>query len=461
MTKSEKLFLFFCVLGGLFLRFFKLKDRLSFDWDQENFAWLAKELISDGKFTLLGAPTSVGGIHLGPFYTYLSDLAYFIFRQDPLGGGVLAALTGVATIISIYLVGRELFGSQVAKVSALIYTFSFSLIVWDLVAWNPSPFHLYVLWTIWALVKTIKNQKYTLMLFPLLGLGLHLHIASLVLFPLVLVYLLTRKVRISRKIFLFSLFLFLISISPLIIFDIRHGFFNVKQFINFLLFQGSSFSAQGIQAGSIGGLVWNQFFSYISSILPEEVRSLILLLLWFSVPLVWFKARKKQRISLTIIYLLIVLTFIFYSIYPGHVTEYYLMILTPFSIFLVSLFLVQVFNSNKYSKIAVVLLMPLFIFLNLANWFPYDKVLSLADKERAIDFIIADSAGKPFRVSITTQLGYDNGFKYLLWYKKAKVSTDLKDKIYTIVAPAGAYGIKSLKEFHGVGVIWDEGQKIY
>ncbi len=452
MSRKEKIILAILLIVGFLLRIYKLEERLFFDWDQENFAWEAKKMLIDRKFTLIGAPTSIGGIHLGPFYTYLSNIFYFFFRMDPKGAGILSIIFGIFTIFGFYLVGKKMFNQKTAFLAAFFYTFSLPFITWDLIAWNPAPFHLFALLIVFCLYQSLKEEKYLIFLFLLLGLGFHLHFASLIFYPLtILILIFFRPVPSKRTIFLSFLAFFLV-LSPLILFDIRHNFHNTKSLFNFFFSQAGQFSLEKTKFFSIGKMIYNETLSFLVYFWSEALKKIFLFFFWFFLLFLWI-FRKRERKILAIFYLAIFLTFVFYSFYPGHVTEYYLMPLVPILVLLVS------FIFSFLPNFFLIFLLFLLLIFNLNFWWKYDKPLSLADKKAAVSFIINDSGNKPFRISLTCAPGYDTGYRYLFWFYKANLSDNLKDKIYTIVAPAGYHGIKSMREFHGVGVLWEEGKK--
>lgn len=458
MSKKEKIILASLLILGAILRFYNLESRLSFDWDQENFAWQAKSMVVDHKMTLIGAPTSVGGIHLGPFYTYLSNLFYLIFRMDPVGAGILSILFGIVTIFAFYFIGERLFDKKTGFSAAFLYAVSFPLITWDLVAWNPAPFPLFVLLTIFVLYQTFKEEKYLIVLLALLGIGLHFHFSALVLYLLSLVILLFFRPKFSRKTIFLSLSAFLLTISPLIFFDLRHNFHNSRQLINFFLFQSGSFPPAEVKFLPIGRMIWRDIFDFFLYVWPEALAEIFLIVIWLSLPFIWLVKKNKRKI-LIIFFLTFFLTFVSYSLYPGHVTEYYLMPLVSIAVLLTAYSLSSLFTYPKLLTIVASLFLLVFLALNLNLWWSYEKPMSLADKKEAVRFIVDDAKGKPFRISLTCAPGYDTGYRYLFWYYQANISTNLKDKIYTIVAPAGFDGIRSMKEFHGIGVLWAEGQK--
>lgn len=459
MKKKDFVILFIIVICAAFLRFYNLSDRLSFDWDQENFAWQAKEMIVDHKFTLIGTNTSIGGMYLGPFYTYLSNFFYFLFQMNPIGGGVLSIIFGLLTIIALYIVNLSLFNRGVAIISSILYAFSFSIILWDLVAWNPAPFYLYSVMFLYFLVKSLKNIKILLVLSFLLGLGLHIHLSAITFFPFVILPILTNKKDRLKYIF-FSLLTFILSVSPLIIFDLRHNFHNTNQVIGFLFQQSSSLQGNGFQFIRVAEIISNGSFAFLISELPSRVKDFLLPLLWLSIATIYMISSKKVREVINIIFLIGIFNYLFFSVYPGLVVEYYLMVFVPLTLIVFSVFVQRIYSIHPISQIFCLLFISLLVYFNFNSWFNYNKSLSLRDKDEAVQFIVDDANDEPFRISLTTALGYDTGYRYLLWYHKAKISTEIKDKVYTIVAPVGVYNIKPLKVFNGVGILWEDGQKI-
>ena len=363
MKKNDYILLLIIVIIAAFLRFYHLGDRLSFDWDQENFAWQAKEMIIDHKFTLIGTNTSVGGMYLGPFYTYLSNLFYFVFQMNPIAGGVLSIVFGFLTIVALYVFNLSLFSRGVAIISALLYTFSLSMIQWDLIAWNPAPFYFYTLIILFFLLKSLKNIKYLPVLSFLFGLGLHIHLASITFFPFIVLPILSNKSK-RLKYLLYSLLTFLLAISPLIIFDLRHNFHNVNQAINFLFQQKNSFGTKGVQFMRIGEMISDGTFSFLLSEISPKTKYLIIPFLWLSVLITYLLSPIKIRKILSVFFLLGIFNFLFFSIYPGLVLGYYLMVFTPLAIIIFSIFINKMFNLHYITKIICLIFFTLFLFIN-------------------------------------------------------------------------------------------------
>ncbi len=117
-----------------------MERRVCFGTDQEELFYKARELLS-GDPILLGMATSVGGFSISPLFNYLWTLFSFLFSGKPIAGNYLSVFLGIVTIITFYIAVREIFRSQLtALVIAVIYSFPFSIYVWDISPWPPSLF---------------------------------------------------------------------------------------------------------------------------------------------------------------------------------------------------------------------------------------------------------------------------------------------------------------------------------
>ncbi|MDO8657992.1 MAG: hypothetical protein Q7K55_04580, partial [Candidatus Levybacteria bacterium] len=68
---SSKPLLILILLLGLFFRIYKLEIFYPWGHDQDLFAWIAKDILIDGHFRLIGQETSIIGVFIGPLFYYL------------------------------------------------------------------------------------------------------------------------------------------------------------------------------------------------------------------------------------------------------------------------------------------------------------------------------------------------------------------------------------------------------
>src|SRR3972149_6446599 len=106
---KNRIYLFFILAVGAFMRFYKIREYLTFLGDEGRDVLVVKRLLLDGKFTLLGPITSVGSIYMGPVYYYLMAPFLYLWRFDPVGPAVMGVLFSLATIYIIYRLGITYF----------------------------------------------------------------------------------------------------------------------------------------------------------------------------------------------------------------------------------------------------------------------------------------------------------------------------------------------------------------
>ena len=103
-------------------------------------------------------------------------------------------------------------------------------------------------------------------------------------------------------------------------------------------------------------------------------------------------------------------------------------------------------------------LFALFLFVNIRQWQIRGRPLNLGAMKNAVELIVEKGGKDGYGVSLSTEPGYQFGYKYLFDYYGASPDTPpLKDqkKIFTIVIPPGMDGIQAKVEYDGIGVLWE------
>jgi 4-amino-4-deoxy-L-arabinose transferase-like glycosyltransferase len=176
MEKKRALFLIFLIGVGFFLRVWRLREMMGFDYDQEVAAFAVDRILT-GKLTLIGQEISLGGIFIGPGYYYLLSLFYLIFNNDPIGIGFMVAIFSIATMAALFLVTRELDNEESALIALAIYTTSWQINFYDR---TTAPSNLVMLATLSVLLILLKLRSGRNNLLPFLAVtvtftAVHLH----------------------------------------------------------------------------------------------------------------------------------------------------------------------------------------------------------------------------------------------------------------------------------------------
>lgn len=411
MRRSNYL-LILIILLGLALRIWQLEKRAVFDFDQEIAAWWVKGLLIDHKFSLIGQELSVGGVFSAPFFFYLLAPFYFLFNLNPIAGNVFVSLVSVATIVMVYKLGKTLFSKSVGLFAALLYAVHSGINLYDRVVAQSNLVMFVSVSVFYLLVQKNKRWWQYLLLGLALGLTFSVHPTAVLLIPIVLIYLG------KRKELPWVVVPILLLLLPLIIFDLRHHFLNLTNAIS-VLSGGASFS--GVSLVSHVWLEAKLVLIYWAGLLASSgfwpIRTACILLAVFVL--------IKTPSRLFRLFLLVPLVFL--SLYPRHVPEFYLLLLTPVLI---------IYSVAQLPKWFLVALVVANFFITLKNFSIPLFQNGLYYKKQAVEYIINQSSGQPFSVYYSNDPGQGYGFSYLFYWYKA-VPQDGTSRKFQIVVPAG------------------------
>ncbi len=257
-------FIFLCILAiGAFLRLYRIGEYMTFLGDEGRDAIIVRRLITKGDLILIGPGTSIGNMYLGPLYYYLIAPFLLLANYSPLGPSVMVALFGMATIFLVWWVGREWFPStssgQVAVgglIAAFLYAISPTVIIYSKSSWNPNIMPFFALLTIYAIWRVWQRREFRWLL--IIGVAfafvLQSHYLGLLLAPVIFIFwfitLYSLRASHNKNIkslllnTIYSVLIFAFLMSPLLIFDARHGWNNVRAMKTFFTERQTTVSAR-------------------------------------------------------------------------------------------------------------------------------------------------------------------------------------------------------------------------
>ncbi len=230
-------------LIATFLRFYNLDGTLQFLGDQGRDALITYKMLVEKNLVFIGPVTSVGNMYLGPGYYYFMLPFYALTYPSPMGPVYAVALLGSLTVPLIYLLGKELIGKRGALIASILYAFTWTFIELTRFSWNPNPAPLISLIMIWAIHRAwIKSPMYWIIVGLCFSLLIQLHYLTLLTGGAAgLIWLFTLfkpVVKKSTKKFFGATFaavaVFISSLIPLILFDLRHDYLNWRAFQDLL-----------------------------------------------------------------------------------------------------------------------------------------------------------------------------------------------------------------------------------
>ncbi len=249
LTPTKLLVIGLIVIGS-FLRFYNLKDSLQFQGDQGRDAMVVADIFKNKDPVFIGPVTSVGNMYLGPLYYYFMMPFLWLSYPSPMGPAYAVALLGVLTVALIYFLGRKLVGEKAALWATVFYTFSSVVITYTRFSWNPNPAPLVSLLMIYWTDQASRQKPW---FWPLVSLAfavlLQLHYLTLLAAGGAgLIWLIDLGKRIQKartehswqpllKLLwpsLAALLVLILSFTPLMLFDYKHNWLNLKAFRNLL-----------------------------------------------------------------------------------------------------------------------------------------------------------------------------------------------------------------------------------
>jgi hypothetical protein len=421
------------IIMGIFVRVYNLPKIAGFDFDQETAAIWVKHFLIDHKISLIGQEVSVGGIYTGPGYNYLLSFFYFVFQMNPLAGNFLQLIISLFTMIIIYRLG---------KLPALaIYAFSSGLVSIDQAATPSNP--LLFFGSLSLLFSGSLGAQVILT-----GLGWHFHPTTLFLTPIGLWQSRERIKILNRKNLLACLIITLVFFSPLVIFDFRHDFLDIKNTIRLFSGSGGSSSYPLIFRFIISTRV---MLEGLLSIINIQGRATSLIVTSIAVGLFW-KSFKSQLAWFAVPVLLM-------SFYPKTFPEYYFYLAYPAFVVSLGLIFTTVLSKNLMWRSVAIFIFVLFLISNLSSIFSRHNSYAIDYKMAAVDAVVkeANRMGKPASLKIISDPGQGNGFSYLMWWKTGRENESVTAPTATVFLPS-SLSKKSGKIFGTIKVITNERQ---
>lgn len=237
------------ILCAAFLRLYRVHDFAMFLADQGRDARIVREIATFEHFPLIGPPSSIGQVYLGPFFYYLVSPFLPLFGFNPAGLAYGIAILSVAGLILSYFIMRSVERKTAAAIFLILCTFSSQLIWYARFSWNPNLLPVFSFLTLYFLYRALVTKKtaYSLLYGAFFSLSFQLHhLAAFLAVPIAAALLYRLFTDKNKKGVLMSPFValasFLLIAAPLVVFDLRHDFLNARNLY-------SLFTRQNMVAG--------------------------------------------------------------------------------------------------------------------------------------------------------------------------------------------------------------------
>ena len=235
---------------------------------------------------------------------------------------------------------------------------------WSMVP--PYAAELIVLLT-WFCFYRIWQGKSLSFYLPILGFlfGFYTSVYS-ILFPFYFVFIflyIYKKIRLSKKVLLKSAFWFFVPILPLIIFEFRYDFIQLKRLL--MILDSPPTASENLHSGYF--LYYN--FKEIVRILNFDLIPKILLLPIFAYLIFYFAKSKfgfwKEDFHKILLFGTYTISILSFTFLPTHVSDNYFLALSTITLLYIGGML-KLFSQGKFARIFVVLILANIVFLILS-----------------------------------------------------------------------------------------------
>ncbi|HZQ29892.1 MAG TPA: glycosyltransferase family 39 protein [Patescibacteria group bacterium] len=436
--KLEFLLLASILVIGAFLRLYKINEYMTFLGDEGRDVIIVRRLLVELHPPLIGPGTSIGNMYLGPLYYYMMAIPLLLANFNPVGPAVFIALLGISTIWFLWFVIKEFFPTEKvntgALLASLLYAISPVIITYSKSSWNPNIMPFFSLLTIYAMWKTWLKGQYKWLVIGGVSFAfvLQSHYLGLLLAPTIFVvwFLAFIKSQNKKRLVFFSflsLILFLLLMSPLMFFDLRHNFINFNAIKAFFTNRETTVSVLPWKA--IPG-IWPILNLASTDLVAAKVTSagtLTASIIAFYFIYEYLIRKEKYNLRKVSIVLIITLWLGFallgLALYKQHIYDHYLgfIFTVPFIIMasVIQLLIDRFKNLGLIIGIIFVILIGYLDLINSPIRFPPNKQL---ERAQAVAKKVEDIANnKNFNFALIADNNYDSAYKYFLILDKAKV----------------------------------------
>lgn len=236
-----KNFLIICsiFIFAYFVRFYDYSNRIIF-WTEQ-----ARSLITSLNY--LDKPTLLGQeyfrqdsnshiIYSGAYFNYLLLPIVLISSYSPVKITIFFTFLNIITGLGVYLVAKKYFGNKAAIISSILFLFNYFMIYHSLFIWNYNLLPFVGLVLTYLLMRNINEEKVSNIFYIGLfsGFGVSLQILFLLYSAIILIFVVFKSKNKIRNLLIFILGIILGNL-PMLVFDVRHNFYQTNTIFQFLL----------------------------------------------------------------------------------------------------------------------------------------------------------------------------------------------------------------------------------
>jgi len=433
---KKNLILILILIIAAFFRLYKIDGYMEFLGDQGRDVVIVRDLLKNGNLFFIGPQTSIGNMYLGPFYYYLIAPSLLLANFNPVGPSIFVAILSILTVLLIYKICEKWFDKSTAIIASILYSISPVVIKYANFSWNPNVMPFFALLFVYFLVEGLTQKKYKYFLYVSLAfvMALNSHYLAILLLPFAGIFWLIHLIKtkpVSKDFFLFTLFailIFVVSLTPQILFDLKHQNQNLNALIKFFTYRETTVNLKAYKAlpafiplaNQINArllLGKNELFSLFTTIFTL-IGSIFILIK---------KDTKKIYFGAVLLWLIIGIGGL--GLYKQHIYDHYFGFIFPAPFIIIGVILSRLIKLNICTKIISFGLFFGLIYLSLIETpLRYPPNNQLLTTQTIVKSIISESSQQPFNFALLAKQNYDPPYRYYFSEYSSPISL-LQDKI--------------------------------
>ena len=429
-NKVEAIILGIILLVASICRLYKIDQYMTFLGDEGRDVTIVRNIFVELHPPLIGPGTSIGNMYLGPLYYYMMAPALLIANFSPIGPAIQIAILGIITVWFVWWTGRVWFGKTVGLIGAGLYAISPTVIVYSRSSWNPNIMPFFALLCIYSIWKVWKDHKMGWLI--VLGISfacvLQSHYLGLLLTPTLFIFwLLTlikvRKTELQKKFTknsIIGIILFLLLMSPLLFFDIRHNWENTKAMYTFFTMRQTTVSIKPWTAIPKIPAILNLLDS--SVLAAKNMFASVVGSIAIAAAVVWVFLRnylKKKNFKIPAEYWLIIswigFGLIGFGLYKQNIYDHYFGFIFMVPSLLIGIFISILWSDGKIVKLLGIALLTYLVVINLINSPLRKEPNKLLQRSIDVSKVIEKESGEqPFNLAVIADNNYEAAYEYFL-----------------------------------------------
>jgi 4-amino-4-deoxy-L-arabinose transferase-like glycosyltransferase len=440
----------FILLVAAITRFWHIDGYLVFLGDEGRDALVVRDILH-GHLTFLGPRASAGDFYTGPIYYYMMAPFLLLANYNPVGPAIMIALLSIATTFMIYKFGKEWIGEIGALAASALYAVSPLVIQYSRSSWNPNPMPFFSMLIFYLLYKAVKKSTVPLffVIGVLYGLAFQLHYIEVIVGVVIAFFVLVGNIILKNKKLVLKVLGqyanlavgFIVGFSPFLIFEIRHGFPNIRTIIYFVIHgdPGATDNTHLTFFQIIPDVYFRLFGRLVVNYPPIEQLKLFdknLLELWgIAVIIVAIVSTisiivMKEKLAKLLFFLWLFFGVILFGFYHKPIYDYYFEFMFPLPFMLVGNLINIAWEKKKMIRLAGFLLFAALLMVNLKGDplsknpnYQFNQVKMISE------FILKQAGGKPFNFALITGGNSDHAYRYIFAIENHPETTILNSQV--------------------------------